>query len=48
MRTGAALSHMRCKTGEIRDFIAANTSLCAPPHVPEIELYLASEAMIFG
>jgi len=44
MRTGAALSHMRCKTGGIRDFIADNTSLCAPPHVPEIELYLASEA----
>lgn len=31
-------------TGEIRDFIAGNTALCAPPHVAEIELYLASEA----
>lgn len=31
-------------TGEIRDFIRGNTALNAPPHVPEIELYLASEA----
>lgn len=29
---------------EIRDFIAGNTTLAAPPHVPEIELHLATEA----
>ncbi len=27
-----------------RDFILANTSLQAPPHVPEIRLHLADEA----
>lgn len=27
-----------------RDFILANTGLQAPPHVPEISLYLADEA----
>ncbi|MCR9136833.1 MAG: methyltransferase [Alphaproteobacteria bacterium] len=31
-------------TVDIREFIAGNTALCAPPHIPEIELYLASEA----
>lgn len=29
---------------EVRDFIAQNTTLTRPPHVPEIELYLATEA----
>ncbi len=28
----------------IREFIVSNTTLTAPPHVPEIELHLASEA----
>lgn len=27
-----------------RDFIAANTRLQTPPHVPEIKLHLADEA----
>lgn len=44
MRTGAVLSRAHCMTSRIREFIADNTALCAPPHVPEIELYLASEA----
>lgn len=30
--------------GGARDFILANTGLQAPPHVPEIQLYLADEA----
>ena len=29
---------------EARDFIAQNTGLAAPPHVPELTLHLASEA----
>jgi predicted nicotinamide N-methyase len=32
-------------TGAARDFILANTTLQSPAHVPEIQLYLADEAL---
>jgi len=35
---------MRFTPANARRFILANTSLVTPPHVPEIELYLADEA----
>jgi len=35
---------MRCTPERFADFIHANTSLMAPPHVPEIVLHLADEA----
>ena len=35
---------MRCASEKLEGFIHANTSLMAPPHVPEIALHLADEA----
>lgn len=35
---------MRCTPERFEEFIHANTSVTAPPHVPEIRLHLADEA----
>jgi predicted nicotinamide N-methyase len=39
-----ALTQERISAGDAERFILGNTTLTAPPHVPEIKLYLADEA----
>jgi predicted nicotinamide N-methyase len=39
-----AAAKIRCTPDRFEDFVHVNTSLMAPPHVPEIRLHLADEA----